>query len=34
METKNENVVQLAGKLVSMNKVWSTADLVICEGTL
>ena len=34
METRNENVVQLAGKLVSMNKVWSTNDLIICEGIL
>lgn len=34
MQTRNENAVLLAGKLVAMNNLWSAADLVICEGTL
>jgi hypothetical protein len=34
METRNENVVQLAGKLVELKKVWTTSDMIICEGTL
>lgn len=34
METKNENVVQLAGKLVELKVIWATNDIVICEGNL
>ena len=34
METRNENAVQLAGKVVTLNRTWVTTDLVICEGTL
>ena len=34
MEIRNENVVQLAGKLVELKKVWSTLELNICEGLL
>ena len=34
METRNENVVQLVGKLVELKKVWNTSDITICEGVL
>ena len=34
METRNENAVQLAGKLVMLNRTLVTTNLVICEGTL
>ena len=34
METRNENVAHLAGKLVEVKKVWASDDLIICEGLL